>query len=142
MTVGDTIISLDLLPADSGLLQKFVQQPATSRAGFSIHEPDILTCQILRFANPLRISYGDDEAFLPTRKCDHAEVLVRELLANVRQIELACLGIFEMRTGDVNLPFAKPAERQLARGGRLDNLYAADPFHHARQQTSGGVAPG
>ena len=80
--------------------------------------------------------------FLPPRKRDHAEIFARKLFAKERQIEFAGLRILQMRTGDVNLAFAQPGERQLARGGGGDDLHAADLFHHSRKQTGGRIAAG
>ena len=47
-------------------------------------------------------------------ECDDAEVLVRKFLAKIRQVELTSLGIFEVRAGNMDLPFFQPAQSQLA----------------------------
>src|SRR5216684_3273930 len=96
---------------------------------------------MFNFTHTLRISGRDDQTFLPPRKRDDAEIFVRKLLADVRQVEFSGSGVLEMRTRDVDLALLEPGERQLARGRSGDDLHAADPFHHSGKKTGGRVAP-
>src|SRR5260370_13884873 len=82
MTVGDAIVSLDLLRVHSASFQKFIQQCAASRARLSVHKLDVLPREVLNFAHMLRIPGRDDQPFLPLRKRNNTELLARKLFAN------------------------------------------------------------
>ena len=72
---------------------------------------------------------------------DDVEILVWKFLPEIREVEFARSGIFEVRPSDVHLSFFQPGQRQFAGGCRGDDLDSTDFFYHVCEEIGGGIAP-
>src|SRR5215472_2961839 len=96
VSIGDAIVSCDVVRGHAGSFNELVQQTAAAGAGFAIDESDCLSPKVFDFSNALRIFGLNDEAFFPTGECDHRKVLAGKFFAKERQIEFPGFRVFEV----------------------------------------------
>src|SRR5262245_50252307 len=105
MAVRHAVITLDFAAVDAGVSQQAIKQRTTAGTRFTIDHTHALARDVFNLSEAFGIAWRNHQSFFPVREGDHTEVLIRKLLSDVRKVEFAGPGIFEVRAGDVNLPF-------------------------------------
>jgi len=134
VSIGDAIVAIYFGCGNGGLLEQLVEKGPAAGTAFAIDETNAAMSKVLWLPNTFGISRSDDQAFFPAGEGNDVEVVIGEHFANKRQVEFAGLGIFEVRSRDVDFAFLQPGEGKLAGSGGRYDFDSADPFDHVRQQ--------
>src|SRR3954468_7768141 len=114
MAMEEVLVALHGGGGHAGLAQQAVEKPSRSRAGLAVHEPDLRPGDVLRLADPPRISLGDGEALFQVSEGHHHHRAATERAPHERKVVLARLFVEEVSTGDVRVPHAEHLEGGVA----------------------------
>src|SRR5262249_24449186 len=140
MTKSNTVISPDGPDGKACRPSQSLQQRAAAGPRLAIDQSDIFAPQVFDASDILGIPRSNNESLLPAGKSNDRHISIRKLATDERQVELRAFRILKMRSGDVNFSFLQPVERQLTGRRRMYDLDAAEPLHHAREQTRRRIA--
>src|SRR6185503_7615328 len=97
MAIGDAFVAAKAFSGHTGGADKAVEESAATGATLAIHERNVSAMQIIDPSNVFWIARSDHEPLFPAGEGDNCHVLVYKLTADKGQVELAALGILQVR---------------------------------------------
>ncbi len=88
-------------------MQLVVEPQPGARAPVAIDDPYIRASQVFKLVDPVRVTWGHQQALLAVHQGDQGDFPVREQVPHVRQVIFAALGVQQVAASDLGQPLAQ-----------------------------------
>src|SRR5438067_5935973 len=108
------LVAFDSGRGHAGLAQQPVEEPAGARPRLAVDEADLGPRDVLRLADPQRVSPGEGESLFEVREGHHHHRAASESAPDEGKVVLAGLLVEEVRAGEVRVPATEHLEGGVA----------------------------